>query len=275
MTSIPLWTLPLAGLALLALAMAGAWLRQRRTGDAGIVDLLWAASFTPLALAYAAAAPGWGPRRWLVAALVCGWSLRLAWHLRRRLAGEGREDGRYRALRAELGERFQPWILVFFQIQALLAVLLSLAFLPAMSAAHRGWRALDLAALLLWLVAVAGESIADRQLARWRADPAKAGRTCRAGLWRHSRHPNYFFEWLHWLVYPLLALGFPYGAFAWLAPAVLLFLVLKVTGIPPTERQAIASRGSDYLDYQRETNAFFPGPVRRSLGERSPHTLLR
>jgi MYXO-CTERM domain-containing protein len=260
MPSPPLWTAPPAALAVLAVVMLLAWRRQRATRDAGIVDLVWSASLGALALVYAALAGGWAPRRWLVAGLVALGSLRLSLHLARRLSGEAHEDGRYLQLREELGDRFDRWMLWFFQAQALLAVLLSLAWLPSMAYEREGWRLVDLAAALLWLAAIAGEALADRQLAAWRADPANAGRTCRRGLWRFSRHPNYFFEWLTWLAWPLFALGAPYGLAAWLAPALMLFLILRVTGVPPTEARALRSRGDDYREYQRTTNAFFPGP---------------
>jgi len=114
------------------------------------------------------------------------------------------------------------------------------------------------AAVLIWLLAVGGETLADRQLAAWRADPAHRGRTCRAGLWRYSRHPNYFFEWLHWWSYPLLAWGSPEWWLTLLGPALMLYTLLKVTGIPYTEQQALASRGDDYRAYQRTTSAFVP-----------------
>lgn len=261
MTTIP-WHLPFLGLTVLVVVLFSAWRHQRRSGNAGIVDVLWAASLGALAIVYAVGAPGWAPRRWLVGVLAAGWSLRLTLHLARRVLGEA-EDGRYAALRGELGPRFDRWMLVFFQAQGLLAILLSLAFLVPMSAAAEGWRLQDGAALVLWVVSISGETVADRQLAAWRAEPAHRGRTCRAGLWRTSRHPNYFFEWLHWVVYPVLAIGLPLGWTLWFAPALMLFLVLRVTGVPPTEAQSLRSRGDDYRAYQRTTNAFFPGPPKR------------
>ena len=108
-------------------------------------------------------------------------------------------------------------------------------------------------------------SLADRQLSAFKADPANRGRTCRQGLWRWSRHPNYFFEWVHWLAYVPLAWGSSWWPATLLAPAIMLYLVTKVTGIPPTEAQSLRSRGEDYADYQRTTSAFFPWPPR-------PHT---
>ena len=253
--------LPLVGLAVLTAVMTGAWFRQRRTSNAGIVDLIWGASLGALAITYALTLDGWGPRRLLVAVLVGLWSGRLTLHLAQRVGSEP-EDGRYAALRKRFGERFDRWIFWFFQAQALLAVLLSLTYLVLCAAESPGWRVQDLLAVLLWVGALSGETIADRQLAAWRRDPANRGKTCRRGLWATSRHPNYFFEWLHWLAYPLMGIGLAWGWLLWLTPAVMLFLVLKVTGIPPTEEQALASRGDDYRRYQRTTNAFFPGPSR-------------
>jgi steroid 5-alpha reductase family enzyme len=264
-------SLPGIGLVVALLVMGLAWLRQRRTGNAGIVDPLWSASIGVLALAYAALAEGWGPRRLLVAAIAGFWSVRLTLHLAHRVASED-EDGRYAALRRELGEGFDRWLLVFYLAQGVLAVLLSWAMLVPAAAVEAGWRIWDLAAVVMAVVALGGEWVADRQLARWRALPEAAGRTCRSGLWRYSRHPNYFFEWLHWLAYPLLAVGLPLGWSVWAVPALMLLLVLKVTGIPPTEARAVERRGDDYRAYQRTTSAFFPLPPRTAPAESASPT---
>lgn len=260
--------LPAWGAAATATIMFLAWLRQRRTENAGVIDVLWAFAIGGLGVAYALAADGWIGRRALVGGIVAIWSVRLGLHLAQRVFSEA-EDGRYAEIRASKGETANVWLFCFFQAQAALAVLLSLAVLVPASAKLEGFRAWDFAALLVFAVSVTGETIADRQLAAWRRDPANRGRTCRSGLWAWSRHPNYFFEWLHWLTYPLIAVGLPGGAFIWLAPALLLYLILAVTGIPPTEARAIESRGDDYRDYQHTTNAFFPGPPRAQAARNS------
>lgn len=259
------WLPPTAGYAVLILVMAWAWRRQLRTENAGIVDLIWGAAIGALALVYATLLAGWAPRAWLVAGLVGIWSGRLTWHLAQRM-GREQEDGRYRQLREEARDGWPAWSFVFFQAQALLAVLLSLVFLQLISAdtaEAAGWRTWDFAGLALWLLAQAGEALSDHQLDLWRKDPANRGKSCRKGLWRYSRHPNYFFEWLHWVAYAIMSTGLPGWPFCWIAPAVMLLLVRKVTGIPPTEQQSLKSRPVDYALYQRETNAFFPGPPRR------------
>ena len=261
--------MPLIGLIVLSLVLCGAWLRQRRTGNAGIVDVLWAAGLGGFALLYSAGAGGWWPRRLLVGGLAFVWSARLSLYLIRRVSSEP-EDGRYASLREEWGSGFQTKIFWFFQAQAVLAALLSLPFLFLASSPAAGWRVQDGLAVLLWVTSVLGESVADRQLHAWRREPANTGLTCRSGLWAYSRHPNYFFEWLHWLVYPVMAIGLPGGWALWLAPAAMLYLVRRVTGIPPTEAQSLRSRGDDYRAYQQTTNAFFPGPNRRATDPETP-----
>ncbi len=118
----------------------------------------------------------------------------------------------------------------------------------------------EIAGIALWLAAIAGETLADRQLAQFRAKPANRGKTCRAGLWRYSRHPNYFFEWLHWWSYVLMGINVSNGWVTLIGPVVMLFFLFYITGIPHTEKQAVASRGDDYREYQRTTSMFFPWP---------------
>ena len=251
-------TLLALGALLMVLLMGGLWLVQRRTRDAGIVDVGWAAGLGLLALLYGVAAPGHPTRRYLVAILAALWSFRLARHLLvDRVLGKP-EDGRYQTLRAGWGNQAQRNFFIFFQAQALLDVVFSLPFLAVALSPLAAPRALDGLAIAVWLIAVTGEFVADRQLARFRRDPANRGRTCRTGLWRLSRHPNYFFEWLHWWTYVLLAAGSPWAPLTLLGPALMLLFLFKLTGIPHTEAQALKSRGDDYRAYQRTTSVFIP-----------------
>jgi steroid 5-alpha reductase family enzyme len=127
---------------------------------------------------------------------------------------------------------------------------------------------LDGAALIVLLVAISGEALADRQLRRFRADPANHGRVCDLGLWGWSRHPNYFFEWLVWVAYALLAIdpfgGYPWGWLALFAPAFMYWLLVYVSGVPPLEQQMLRSRGEKYREYQARVSAFIPLPPARS-----------
>jgi len=187
----------LIGWALIAAAMAGLWARQRRTRNATSVDVAWAFSLAALATFYALVTDGDPLRRWLVGGLAVAWAVRLGGFLLvTRVLGSTDEDGRYRSLRRRWGEQAQRNFFWFYQAQAAVAILFSLPVLGAMRGGPPGGWAI--AGGVVWLVAVLGETIADRQLDRFRANPANEGEVCRAGLWRYSRHPNYFFEWLHW-----------------------------------------------------------------------------
>lgn len=243
--------------AAMALAMGALWLLQRRSGNAGIVDVAWAGGLGVAGVFYAATSEGEVTRRWLVAVLAGVWSFRLAIYLFfNRYLGRP-EDRRYRALREEWGERAQALLFWFFQLQASWTVLFSLSFLVVThndAPANFAWMA---AAIITWIISIGGEAIADLQLARWRSRPENEGKTCRAGLWRYSRHPNYFFEWIYWWAYVFLSLG---SGFTWLSVLVaflMLVFLLKVTGIPYTEKCALKSR-EDYAEYQRRTSAFIP-----------------
>jgi len=245
-----------------ALLMAALWLVACARRDAGIVDVGWAGGLGLLALLHAAVSPGDPARRALVAAMGALWAFRLAGDLALRMRGKG-EDPRYAELRARWGASADRRFLPFFQLQAALDVVLSISFLVVASNPRSGIAWPEAVGMLVWVVAVGGETLADRQLAAFRAQPANRGRTCRSGLWRWSRHPNYFFEWVHWLAYVPLAWGSTWWPATLLAPVMMLFLVVKVTGIPPTEAQSLRSRGADYEAYQRTTSAFFPWPPKQ------------
>jgi steroid 5-alpha reductase family enzyme len=257
--NIPAWS-PAVQLAALgatsSLVMTLGWLWQRRHGNAGIVDVLWAAGLAAGAVLIAVTGSGAILPRALLALLGAAWALRLAAHLWSRVRGEA-EDGRYRHLRRHW-QGHQGKFFLFFQFQGLLVVLFALPFAAVAanpSASMNAWCALGIA---IWLGAVGGEAVADRQLARFRAREQSRGRTCRDGLWRYSRHPNYFFEWLHWFAYVALAASSPHW---WLAASgpVLMYVFLRwISGIPFTEAQALRTRGEDYRDYQRRTPMLFP-----------------
>jgi steroid 5-alpha reductase family enzyme len=250
--------------ALAAALQLALWLVQQRTRNAGIVDVGWAASFALVAglFAWRAAAP-W--QAWLpIAAIVAAWSARLTAYLIARGAARAPEEGRYATLRARWGARAPRKLFVFFQAQAALTGLLSTAFVVPFAAAPAGPTWLRAAGAAVSLLGLSGETLADAQLARWKRDPANRGRVCDAGLWSWSRHPNYFFEWCVWLGHAIYGLAFaPWGLIALAPQAILLASILWVTGIPPTEAQAIRSKGDAYRAYQRRVSAFVPRPPKR------------
>lgn len=153
----------------------------------------------------------------------------------------------------------------YFQLQAVAVCLFSYPPLLVMQNPRPAFSLWELLGVILWAVAVTGEAIADRQLATFRRQPWNKDRVCRTGLWRYSRHPNYFFEWLHWWSYVVMALALPAGN-GWatlIGPLIMGWALVKVTAIPLAESQALASRGDEYRLYQETTSAFFPWPPRR------------
>jgi steroid 5-alpha reductase family enzyme len=256
----------------LCLAMSLGWALQRSTGNGGWADVVWTFATGAAGVAYALAPLGdWrpGPRAWLVALLVGGWSLRLGAHLWRRTAGARHEDARYAEFRREWGQAFQRRMFGFLQAQALASALLTLAMLAAARnpAPFPAWS--DVGGLALLLAAIGGEGVADGQLARYRSDPAHRGGVCEVGLWAWSRHPNYFFEWLGWLAYAVIAIGpagaWPYGWAASIGPVFMFALLRYVSGVPPTEAAMAKSRGPSFAAYQARVSPFFPLPRRAAL----------
>jgi steroid 5-alpha reductase family enzyme len=245
-----------------SVAMTLTWWLQRRTRNAGYVDVVWAALMGASALLYGAIGMGAATPRLLVAMLGGIWGFRLSLHLLSRVLHEA-EDGRYRHLREHWGGD-QRKFFAFFLGQALLVALFSIPFLVVANNPVAGFTWWSLAGVAVWVLSLGGETLADLQLAQWRKNPANRGHTCRAGLWGCSRHPNYFFEWLHWFAYVLLAVGSPWWSWTWLGPILMGASLLWITGIPFTEAQSLRSRGEDYRRYQREVSMFFPWfPKRR------------
>jgi steroid 5-alpha reductase family enzyme len=263
----------------LSILMAFAWVVQQHTGNSGWVDTIWTFA-VGLVGAGSALWPAGGAapnaRQWLVAALVAVWSLRLGSHIAIRTA-DITDDPRYAAFAKEWGVNSARRMFVFLQNQALGSVPLFAIFVAARFPADAlRWQ--DGLGALILLAGIAGEALADAQLKRFRTDPANNGRVCDAGLWRWSRHPNYFFEWFCWLPYPVIALSpaypfayplayplaYPWGLTTLLAPVFVYWILVYVTGIPPLEEQMLRSRGERYRAYQSRTSKFFPLPPARA-----------
>jgi cyclopropane-fatty-acyl-phospholipid synthase len=249
----------LEALAAIAVALSvlttGAWLVQQRTGNSGWVDTIWTFS---LGLTGAAGAlwPIAGstpnPRQWLVAALVAIWSIRLGSHITLRSAGIS-DDPRYAAFAREWRVDSPRRMFVFLQNQGFGSIPLVFSIFVAARFPHDTLRLQDYLAVLVLALGIAGEALADAQLKTFRGDPANKGRVCDVGLWRWSRHPNYFFELFGWLAYPVIAIApeYPWGWATLLAPGFMYWILVHVTGIPLVEAQMLRSRGERYRDYSR------------------------
>lgn len=234
-----------------------AWLIQLRTRNAGLVDAIWAWTLGLLAVFYAVVGSAPAELRLLLALMGGLWGFRLGTHLFIRNHGKP-EDWRYARFRKEWGPKADFNMFWFFQFQNIFTLLLSAsAFIVIAYRSEMPSTIAIITAITLWLVSVVGEALSDRQMEHFRGNPANKGRVCRDGFWRYSRHPNYFFECVHWLAYVPLALCAPYGWTAFAAPVVMAGLLMKLSGVPLLEAE-MALRKPGYADYMRTTSALIP-----------------
>lgn len=248
------------GLAAMAAGAIAVWLLSLAKRDVSIVDSLWPLMFLAGVVVYALTASASGPRTVLVVVLTALWALRLCIHITWRNWGED-EDRRYQAIRArnEPGFALKSLYLVFL-LQAVLAWLVSLPLLGAANSST-ALGVTDYIGAALWITGFYFETVGDWQLARFKRDPANRGEVMQQGLWRYTRHPNYFGDFCVWWGFFLIALG----AGAWwsvIGPAIMTLLLMKVSGVVLLESD-IAERRPEYERYVRRTNAFFPGRPRR------------
>lgn len=259
--------------AVLLAIMSAAWLARRQTGKSGWIDFSWTAGVGTVGIAsalapVAGAAPT--PRQWLVAAAVAAWSGRLATHIAIRTS-QGRDDPRYAALAEEWGATASRRMYLFAQSQAIAAIPLVMTIFVAARRPGTELGFQDILGAAVLAVAIAGEGIADAQLRKFGTDPRNKGQVCDRGLWGWSRHPNYFFQWLGWIAYPLIAIDtaghYVWGWLTLAAPLLMYWLLVRVSGVPPLEAHMLRSRGARFAAYQRRTSVFFPLPP--SLSARS------
>lgn len=258
--------LSLLGINLLAAVffMALVWLFSLPAKNASLADIFWGLGFVLIAWLSYAFSSGFPGRQLLIVLLTTAWGLRLSGHIAWRNWGQG-EDRRYQAWRAKRGDDFW-WMSLFtvFLTQAVLLWLVSLTVqLGQISPTPDHFTGADFLGALVWGVGFVFEAVADWQLARFKADPANRGKVMNRGLWRYSRHPNYFGESLIWWGLFLITLSTPHGWWAIISPLVITFLLLKVSGVVLLEKD-MGERRPDYREYKETTSAFLPWfPQRR------------
>lgn len=246
----------------LSVAMGVAWAVAVRSGQSGWIDATWS-----LAVGLAGIVASLWPfgdfqlRQLLVASMIALWSLRLALHIARRTIGSA-DDPRYAALKKQWATQWRGKLFWLLQIQAAAALLLALTILDSAHNPALGLGVADVVGGGVFVVAWSGEALADRQLARFRHNPDNRGRVCDVGLWGRSRHPNYFFEWLGWVAYPIIAIA-PDASYGWgwtslAGPLFMYWLLVHVSGIPLLEAHMMRSRGAVYAAYQARVSAFWP-----------------
>lgn len=257
MNTISLLLLPFAFSSVIMLSL---WAIQLKTRNAGTVDVAWS-FLTPLVgvwLIMADTADN-GLRQFAIAFMAVFWGFRLGSYLYQRVMNEA-EDGRYRHMRNYCGEQADLAFFIFFLVQASWTVLFALPFWAASRNTAPEFQLLDAIGIVVWLAAMLGEHISDKQLHQFRMNTDNKGKVCNVGLWRYSRHPNYFFEWLQWWAFVFIGYGSDNWWLCWTGLIVVYVFITRITGVPYTEDQSIRSRGDAYREYQKTTSMFFPMP---------------
>ena len=200
---------------------------------------------------------------WWLALLFSVWSFRLSWHLFWRLRKHP-EDPRYLALKEKWADNLPMKTLWLFLFEAFLVLILSLPLFIVFSVTDPSWHWSQLVAVSLFILGLVGETTADRQLKNFKAKQQGGGRVCDVGLWKYSRHPNYFFELVIWTSFAVYGASFPLGFWAVVPLIIMAILLIFVTGVAPSERQALASKGDLYRAYQQRTSMLIPWPPKES-----------
>lgn len=241
------------------LIMTLVWFWAKSIKNAGVVDVFWALNFPVITIITFFLSEGFETRKILICAMFLVAELRLGIHLWQRVIGHlNEEEGRYQQLRSEWGEKADRNFFIFFQFQAISNVILAIPFFIITANTNPEISILEYIGLAIWLVAFIGEMVADQQLAAFKKDPKNKGKVCDTGLWYYSRHPNYFFEWITWVAYFVFAMASPWGILAIISPAIILYLLTRVTGVPNNEEQNLRSKPEAYKKYQQTTSSFFP-----------------
>jgi steroid 5-alpha reductase family enzyme len=257
------WSLLLWNLSAVMGFMIAVWVLSVVIKNAGIADTFWGLGFVLVAWITFLGAEGYMGRRLLITFLVTAWGLRLALHIGLRSWGRG-EDRRYQAWRRQYGEKFW-WVSLFtvFLFQGALLWIISLVAQAGQWPSKPDrfiW--LDWAGLLLWAVGFFFEAVGDYQLAAFKKNPANKGKAMAQGLWRYTRHPNYFGECLMWWGIFLVTLATPGSFWTVVSPLTITFLLLKVSGVTLLERTIVETR-PEYREYQQRTSAFIPWSPKR------------
>ena len=237
--------------------MLAVWAISVAIRDAGIVDILWGFGFVVVAWVSLLVTDGHGLRAALLVAMATAWGLRLAIHLAFRNLGQ-EEDFRYQSMRRRAGDRFWLTSLVrVFGLQAAAMWVMSLPLQLGISEADRGWTPLLVIGAAVFLVGFGFEAIGDWQLTRFKANPANAGQVMDRGLWRYSRHPNYFGDATAWWGIGLVAASTPIGIVGLIAPALITWILIQVSGVPMVEHRLNKTRPG-YAEYVQRTSPFIP-----------------
>ena len=241
----------------ICILMFAVWLISLPLRDVSIVDLVWGLGFAVVAWTSYFTSHGNGPDRWLLPLLTTIWAVRLSGYLALRNHGQP-EDKRYAAMRERAGSRFPMQSLVtIFGLQGVIMWLVSLPLQVGIRESTGNWTILHAVGLLLWAIGVSFETFGDWQLARFKSNPSNSGKVLNTGLWRYTRHPNYFGDFMVWWGFYFLAIAEGQPLWTIVGPVLMSFFLMKVSGVPMLEKTLTKTRAG-YGDYIATTNAFFP-----------------
>ncbi len=258
-----LWISAALGIGLMAVWFLLAWCWAVKINNYSVVDAAWAFGIGFTGITWLLVCGNGSVKHWVAVVLLGAWSLRLTWHLERRIRrAHPVEDARYVKLSEVWVGREKSAFFGFFQAQGASVVLLSLPFLFIAADPVVSWSFWESIGVIVLLTGILGEGLADSQMSRFKAGNSDSKAVCQVGLWRYSRHPNYFFEAIIWFGFYLYACGSEWGWVTIHAPLIIVFLLLRVTGIPPTEAAALRRKGEAYRIYQQTTSPFIPWPPR-------------
>ena len=244
------------------------WAVYLKTGEASFVDVVWAVLTAIFSIYLLAGNYTVELRFWLLSTMISAWCLRLSTHLIFRLRTTG-EDTRYKRMKERWGDKSRKKFFFFFQAQALFAVVFALPFLKAGESGNP-INAFDYAGILVWLIGFCVCSISDYQLTRFKLDSSGNMKVCRSGLWKYSRHPNYFGEWMVWTGYSIFGLQTDNGALLLAVPVLLYVMITRVSGSSHIEKAKLRTANAEYTQYINSTSSFFPWfPKKPSLPNNS------
>ena len=253
----------LLGFAIVLLLMLMVWGTSLLLKDSSIVDIFWGLGFVAVAYTYNVFSEGFATRETIIFVLVLLWGVRLSAHLAYRNLPKG-EDFRYQKWREQHGEAY--WWISFFRVNLLQGVILWIVSAPLLAAQFSDTpdsiTALDIIGIIVWAIGFIFEALGDWQLMQFKRNPANKGKVMDQGLWRYTRHPNYFGDALIWWGFFLIALNTPNGFLTIFSPLIMTFLLMRVSGVAMLERTLKETKPA-YKHYIERTSAFFPMPPKK------------
>lgn len=243
--------------------MTAAWLVHLKYKNGSLGDIPWCFGNILFFAMLTEVNHNWSPAHFVILGMICFWSLRQGIYLTKRIFRDPYdEDGRFRKIRNDIKNHEGLWFFAMFQFQAVLQVILSSCYIVCARDSALSLGPIQIIAIVLFSISSVLQTVADNQLAQFSKDPNNKKLVCKVGLWRYSRHPNYFFEWCIWLSFAIFASNSPMALLAYLSPLTIYIVLTQMSGVKLSEEVSLSKRGDSYREYMKETSSFFPMPAR-------------